>query len=520
MRFKTETHWDVSDLKSEESAMSLLLTAFVILLLGAGTMAFTADTNRLVIKPIEDMMKRVTEIGNHPLSTRPVSKVQNDGMETTFLLQTIDKIGNLMRIGFGEAGAQIIASNLRDSSDNKLNIDSILSSGRGIVSIFGFCDIRNFTDTTECLQEEVMTFVNRVAHILHNVVKDCKGSANKNIGDAFLLTWKVPAEMCNVHTGEVQQNAHTSDLFDNALYAFLKCTALLRRHDAFVTSFSNESNRRLYQRMPDYNCAMGMGLHVGVAVEGAIGTHQKIDATYVSLQVNNAELLESSTKAYKVPLLMSHFFRNRLSPDAQACCRHVDTIKVTDDLYFELWTYDIDYEADFSFQTGAGAGVSPPDARRMAPRNQGSDELARNRRKISLVDLNKKPRALLGDPDGIELSRVPVPAIETFPLDASGRRGHYHPTLWSSDPDLKLLRHKMAHKGFMEDWAVCSKLYHDGRWTECMQRLVLFQEAFERANSCRDGPADFLIAFITSHAAADGSIVDDPGHKTLNRVPH
>ena len=32
-----------------------------------------------------------------------------DGMETTILLTTITKIGGLMKVGFGEAGASIIA---------------------------------------------------------------------------------------------------------------------------------------------------------------------------------------------------------------------------------------------------------------------------------------------------------------------------------------------------------------------------------------------------------------------------
>ena len=34
-------------------------------------------------------------------------------------------------------------------------------------------------------------FVNRIGHILHSIVVQCSGAANKNIGDAFLLTWKV-----------------------------------------------------------------------------------------------------------------------------------------------------------------------------------------------------------------------------------------------------------------------------------------------------------------------------------------
>ncbi len=57
-------------------------------------------------------------------------------------------------------------------------------------AIFGFCDIRNFTDTTEVLQTEVMVFVNQVAEVVHSMVDRFQGSANKNIGDAFLLVWK------------------------------------------------------------------------------------------------------------------------------------------------------------------------------------------------------------------------------------------------------------------------------------------------------------------------------------------
>lgn len=32
--------------------------------------------------------------------------------------------------------------------------------GKKIIAIFGFCDIRNFTDATEILKTEVMVFVN------------------------------------------------------------------------------------------------------------------------------------------------------------------------------------------------------------------------------------------------------------------------------------------------------------------------------------------------------------------------
>jgi len=42
--------------------------------------------------------------------------------------------------------------------------------GTKIVGIFGFCDIWNFTDATEILQEKVMVFVNTIAEIVHGLV--------------------------------------------------------------------------------------------------------------------------------------------------------------------------------------------------------------------------------------------------------------------------------------------------------------------------------------------------------------
>lgn len=58
-------------------------------------------------------------------------------------------------------------------------------------AIFGFCDIRNFTDATEILVDEVLEFVNKIAKIVHSEVSNSEGGANKNIGDAFLVVWKL-----------------------------------------------------------------------------------------------------------------------------------------------------------------------------------------------------------------------------------------------------------------------------------------------------------------------------------------
>jgi len=39
-----------------------------------------------------------------------------------------------------------------------------------------------------------MVFVNEIASIVHGHVDYFTGSTNKNIGDAFLLVWKIPPE--------------------------------------------------------------------------------------------------------------------------------------------------------------------------------------------------------------------------------------------------------------------------------------------------------------------------------------
>ena len=67
-------------------------------------------------------------------------------METGILESLLIKIGALLAIGFGEAGSEIIASNMQKGGE----VDPMLP-GKKCIAIFGFCDIRNFTDVTNYL---------------------------------------------------------------------------------------------------------------------------------------------------------------------------------------------------------------------------------------------------------------------------------------------------------------------------------------------------------------------------------
>jgi len=64
------------------------------------------------------------------------------------------------------------------------------------------------------------------------------------------------------------------------------------------------NHKGLNERMPNYQVKLGLGLHLGYAIEGAIGSYYKIDASYLSPHAKMAERLEGATKAFAVPMLI------------------------------------------------------------------------------------------------------------------------------------------------------------------------------------------------------------------------
>ena len=52
----------------------------------------------------------------------------------------------MLALGFGEAGSEIVGSNMA-----KLGDINPMIPGKKKCAIYGFCDIRNFTDATEVL---------------------------------------------------------------------------------------------------------------------------------------------------------------------------------------------------------------------------------------------------------------------------------------------------------------------------------------------------------------------------------
>jgi len=114
-----------------------------------------------------------------------IRKSRKEEYETELLEHAIVKIGHLLALGFGEAGGTIIQQNVTGDGDLEPLMPGIKTH-----AIFGFCIIDKFIETTEVLQEDIFTYVNKIAEIAHSMVDRYGGSTNKNIGDAFLMVWK------------------------------------------------------------------------------------------------------------------------------------------------------------------------------------------------------------------------------------------------------------------------------------------------------------------------------------------
>ena len=90
-------------------------------------------------------------------------------------------------------------------------------------------------------------------------------------------------------------------LADQALIGYLKIIAEINRNKS-ILKYRNEP-RLTHNGTESFKVSMGFGLHAGWAIEGAVGSLFKVDATYLSPHVNMAARLETSSRQYGVPLL-------------------------------------------------------------------------------------------------------------------------------------------------------------------------------------------------------------------------
>lgn len=238
-------------------------------------------------------------------------------------MHKILKIGKLLILVFSNAGSMVITNNITSPTDYL----EIQTDGDKTMALFGFCDIRGFEEMTEVLKTDIMIFVNEIAFLVHSRVDKFKGSANKNLGDCFLLVWSLP-EGC---IGEDEDHVFIVKNKISSQYAEFALTCFV---NIIVDICSSKSllniahSHEVQSKLPGYELEMGFGLHIGWAIEGAIGSDIKIDASYLSPNVNLSSRLEVATYQFNVPILFSDKIYELLTESTQKYIRMIDRVTV------------------------------------------------------------------------------------------------------------------------------------------------------------------------------------------------
>ncbi|KAG7395799.1 hypothetical protein PHYBOEH_003166 [Phytophthora boehmeriae] len=366
--------YDISSYTKNAANMNIAKTFVVMLCFAVSIIVLTKDAESMVIGPIERMMRLVKQLAENPLGSTEAKREEYEDAaptdtdyETKMLEDTLGKIGRLLQVGFGAAGTEIIAKNMGGAGE----LD-VMIPGKKITSVFGFGIIEHFTETCSILEEDIITYINTIAEIVHGDAKVFHGAANKNIGSAFLLAWKIcdgalpgmrdprdpadkprmmPAEkqkrrdgiyIKSTGAGTAVRRVGPTELVDSALTAVLKMRVDIHNANHHGSLRTYCTNTKLIAAFDNFEVHLGFGLHIGWAIEGAIGSRYKIDASYLSPNVNMAARLEAATGQFDVPMLISEWFVDELSSEARKFCRKIDRVAVKgSEIPMDLWTFDI-----------------------------------------------------------------------------------------------------------------------------------------------------------------------------------
>lgn len=160
-----------------------------------------------------------------------------------------------------------------------------------------FSDIRSYTAMAEKLSsEDVFRLLNLYFKKMVPPVERHHGYVDKFVGDALLAVYP--------------------DSVDDALHSALGMMQGLKQLNRFTKWFQGQPVR------------IGIGIHYGSITLGMMGCNAHIESTVVGDNVNLASRIESATKLYSIPLIISEAARDNLRHPENFLIREIDHVRV------------------------------------------------------------------------------------------------------------------------------------------------------------------------------------------------
>lgn len=176
------------------------------------------------------------------------------------------------------------------------------SAGQKVEITVLFSDIRGFTTISETTPpEKIVEMLNIHFSHMADIILKHNGTIDKYIGDAIMAFWGAP----------VKDASHA----ENAVKAAIEMIQELE----FV-------NRELREKGLNINLRIGVGINTGEATIGEIGSEKKKNYTIVGDTVNLASRLESITKEYNSPIVLSEYTYERIKNTIE--CSALGNVKV------------------------------------------------------------------------------------------------------------------------------------------------------------------------------------------------
>lgn len=432
------------------SIFSLCQTLLLCLLTLSIVVLLNADITNILVFPLERMMKTVDSLVQNPLNMFKIKPDVRKGLyeegkgccgvkkdfahgEIRVLENAFSKIGVMLALVYGSAGSELITSCIKQEGDFTLQIKT-----QEVLAIFSFVHISHFDDLLASLNNKILVYINQIARLVHSQSEKYMGSVNKNLGDAFLLVWKFTEEEGVQVAGKFQVNAFSETVQQTASLALLssiKTISKVSRSQSLV-SFKSHS-----QEPPH----LTFGFHVGWAYEGPIGSYYKVDASYLSPNVNIAARVESVAKQYGVLVLVSEDFYVRLHPLVQPFLRHIDTVGLKGVAEpVKLYSFDM-------HTIGLGLSQAKPTKRK----------------------IDRKRKQLM---EGLESEQLYIYELFTQSQEIAHMRRFY------SDE-------------FFQAYGEALQLYLDGNWEQAAEILSSRCDI----DYSSDGPTQNLLDYIESH---------------------
>ena len=177
-----------------------------------------------------------------------------------------------------------------------------------------FTDIRDFTSLSESMTpQQPFNMINSYFSVMNPVITAHQGIIDKYMGDAIMALFPTQA--------------------DDALSGALSMLSRLDEYNA-------GRERAAYAAI-----RIGIGVNTGLLMLGVIGGANRMEGTVISHAVNLASRLQTLTKTYGTPLLISEHTLYSLSAPEQFLVRHLGRVKVAYKTHpepiYEVFNHDV-----------------------------------------------------------------------------------------------------------------------------------------------------------------------------------